>query len=223
MILILGGTSDTHKVVDSLKEPYIITVATDYGFSVFFRLYGERVKRIRFTEESLRGFIEKHGIDRIIDTTHPYAKEISRIARSVSSYMGIPYENRKRKLSVEFDYEGIFLAKDIEQAKEFLKNNCNRILFTIGSKPLDEFVDFKDRGYFRILPYSSSIDRCLKLGIEPKRIIAMQGPFSVKLNEALIDEFGIDCLVSKNSGKAGGLDSKIEAARRKNIRVVMLL
>ncbi|AEA34561.1 precorrin-6A reductase [Hippea maritima] len=223
MILVLGGTSDTHRVVDSLKDDFIITVATDYGFNVFYRLYGERVKQVKFSEKTLTDFIKRYRINRIVDTTHPYAKEISRIAKNVSAKIGIPYEDKKRDVSVELDYKRIFLAKNTEEAKRFFKKNCKSILFTIGSKLLDEFIEFKNNGYFRVLPFSDSIDRCFRLGIEPSRIIAMQGPFSSKLNKALLDEFDIDCLVSKNSGRAGGLDAKIEAAKRKGCYLVILL
>jgi precorrin-6x reductase len=50
----------------------------------------------------------------------------------------------------------------------------------------------------------------------------MQGPFSTALNCALIDTFNIDCIISKCSGKSGGFYEKLEAAKIKQIDLVLI-
>ena len=50
----------------------------------------------------------------------------------------------------------------------------------------------------------------------------MQGSFSRDLNRALFESFGADVIVTKDSGKIGGVDSKIEAAQDLKIPVVMI-
>ncbi|RMG66644.1 MAG: hypothetical protein D6710_12300, partial [Nitrospirae bacterium] len=62
------------------------------------------------------------------------------------------------------------------------------------------------------LPYEDSIRRCHASGIKRKNIIAMQGPFSQDLNRAIIRQFGIDCIVTKQSGKEGGFFEKLGAS-----------
>lgn len=58
--------------------------------------------------------------------------------------------------------------------------------------------------------------------ITGKHILALQGPFSTQLNEALIDQYDIRCLVTKKSGAAGGFIEKIAAAKNKNIPVYIV-
>jgi len=107
------------------------------------------------------------------------------------------------------------------KAKEF-----NRILLTIGSKNLDIFVqtieNWQDRLFARILPDTVFIERARNIGFLPANIIAMQGPFSEELNYVILKDFDIDVLVSKASGKMGGLETKIKAAFKLGIPVILI-
>ncbi len=70
-----------------------------------------------------------------------------------------------------------------------------------------------ERCYPRVLPMADSLDRCLKLGFPPRNIICMQGPFSKELNVALLRQYRIKTLVTKDTGGYGGFREKAEAAR----------
>ncbi|MCA1962245.1 MAG: precorrin-6A/cobalt-precorrin-6A reductase, partial [Desulfomonile sp.] len=50
-------------------------------------------------------------------------------------------------------------------------------------------------------------------GIEQKSVIIGRGPFSFEENVKVIHAFNIGVVVTKDSGKAGGMPAKIEAAR----------
>ena len=50
----------------------------------------------------------------------------------------------------------------------------------------------------------------------------MQGPFSQDLNGALYDQFGIQVMVTKDSGAAGGLEEKILPALAREIDVIVI-
>ena len=56
----------------------------------------------------------------------------------------------------------------------------------------------------------------------PKEIVALQGPFSEELNIALYRQYGADVVVTKNSGEIGGTDTKLTAARKLGLPVVMI-
>ena len=56
------------------------------------------------------------------------------------------------------------------------------------------------------------IETCRMLGFEGKNLIAMQGPFSKELNAAMLRQYDCRYLVTKDSGKAGGFEEKIQAA-----------
>ena len=50
----------------------------------------------------------------------------------------------------------------------------------------------------------------------------MLGPFDEELNTALINTYGADYLVTKNSGEGSGTKEKILAAKKAGIKVVMI-
>ncbi len=226
MILILGGTSDTHEIIKDLKNnDFIISVATEYGFSMFKRLYGaKRVLKTHFNSESLEKFLLQYGIDTVIDTTHPFAKNITAAAKTVCERLNIRYIDKKRAILPEnaVSYDKAVFFDEIEDVIDFLRINCRNILFTIGSNHLDKFLEFKDSGFFRILPFTESIEKCIALGIDSRRIIAIQGPFSANFNRSMIEEYGIDCMVTKNSSYKGGLIEKIESAKLSGIYIAIM-
>ena len=93
-------------------------------------------------------------------------------------------------------------------------------MLTTGSKELAVFCEdeeVKKRLVVRVLPGLESLELCKQNGLEGKQIIAMQGPFSKEMNLATIRQYHIDCLVTKESGKTGGEDTKILAAMEAGI------
>jgi cobalt-precorrin 5A hydrolase len=228
-ILLLGGTTEATEVARELAEEgkdFFISTATEYGRDLFAERFGSRVIRERFSEESLRRFIGEKGIETVIDCTHPYAKLITGLAKMVCEAEGIKYISGIRDLEqmVTIDYERIKTVASVEDgAKEILALGLKRPLFTTGSKDLGFINILKGRDLFvRVLPYEDSVRACLDAGVRRQHIIAMQGPFSAELNIALIMQYGIDCLVTKRTGRAGGFYEKIEAARECGIWVVVV-
>ncbi|MDW7669117.1 MAG: precorrin-6A/cobalt-precorrin-6A reductase, partial [Bacillota bacterium] len=104
------------------------------------------------------------------------------------------------------------------------KNNNGNVLLTIGSKNLKKFADEIDnnRLYLRILPFPKLIQEALDMGIELKKIIGIQGPFSKEVNKVLIKSYEIKYIVTKNSGVEGGIIEKIEAAEEMEIKSLIL-
>ena len=60
------------------------------------------------------------------------------------------------------------------------------------------------------------------LGFEGRRLIAMQGPFSFALNQAMMEQFHIRWLVTKDGGAAGGFDEKASAASAAGAQLVVI-
>lgn len=223
MILVLGGTSVTHGVASGLEADYIITVATDYGYREFAKRYGTRVIHTRFTEESLADFIKQYGITEIIDTTHPFALEITATAKNTATRLGVKYTDKIRRTEELTDSENLKTVSTYEEAAELLKNcGFKSILFTTGSNNIEKFADFAGTAYARVLPFEKSIEKCVQAGFDRSRIIAMQGPFSVEFNAALCREFKIDCMVTKNSGEGSGFQEKLEACLLLNIPLIAI-
>ena len=92
-----------------------------------------------------------------------------------------------------------------------------RIFLATGTKDLSTFLEHRlatERQWFvRVAPDPASLERALRLGIPRAHLCAMQGPFSREFNEALWRSWNIDCVVTKDSGEAGGFQAKADAAQ----------
>ena len=110
----------------------------------------------------------------------------------------------------------------ILNSKAYLKKN---ILLTTGSKNIPEYVnikDYKKRAYLKLLPDPCMLQNAIDAGFFPAHLIAMQGPFSTEINAALIRQFHIDVLVTKESGNSGGYNEKLMAAEQTGADVVVI-
>ena len=117
------------------------------------------------------------------------------------------------------------MAQDTEQAAHLLEEIEGNILLTTGSKELPAYRQvkgFAERFYPRVLPLANVVESCLALGIPAAHLIAMQGPFSQEMNLAMIRQWNISCLVTKESGKTGGVDQKLAAAKQAGISVLLI-
>lgn len=74
----------------------------------------------------------------------------------------------------------------------------------------------------RLLPTHEALEQAAACGIPPRQVLAMQGPFSADFNRALYAQWGISCLVTKESGEAGGLSDKVLPALSMGLTVVVI-
>ncbi|MBE5958614.1 MAG: precorrin-6Y C5,15-methyltransferase (decarboxylating) subunit CbiT [Lachnospiraceae bacterium] len=114
---------------------------------------------------------------------------------------------------------------DNAECEKTLKNTEGNILLTTGSKELSNYCitkSVKDRLTVRVIPSIESLKICTDLDIKGKQIIAMQGPFSMEMNLALINQYGIKVLVTKASGSTGGFEDKLDAAKLAGIKVFVI-
>ena len=73
-----------------------------------------------------------------------------------------------------------------------------------------------------MLPSHESLTACEAAGVPRSNILALQGPFSRELNEALIRQYKIKFLVTKDGGKAGGFSEKAAAAEAAGAQLVLI-
>ena len=70
--------------------------------------------------------------------------------------------------------------------------------------------------------YENARAACEAAGVPHGNIIALQGPFTRELNEALMRRFDIGYLVTKDGGAPGGFGEKAQAARNVGARLVVI-
>ena len=227
-ILIFAGTTEGRKLSECLSKADIlhtVCVATEYGEIVLTENACAHVHRGRMDVEEMSAFISDGQFSAVVDATHPYAQVVTENIRTAMKGMNIPYIRLKRETDDSYDYDKIRSFECNEDCAEALLQINGNILLTTGSKELSVYCGYeslKDRLYVRVLPGLESLSLCNENGIMGKHILALQGPFTVDMNEAMLRQYDISCLVTKKSGRAGGYIEKLEAAKRLDIPVYVV-
>ena len=106
------------------------------------------------------------------------------------------------------------------------KGRIVTVFVTTGSYQLESIVQSTFARYarlvVRILPEGRLVQKCHDMGISARDIVAMQGQFSKEINKALFKFYGADILLTRDSGSAGGTDTKISAALELGIVTVLV-
>jgi precorrin-3B C17-methyltransferase len=203
----------------------IVSTASDYGAELAsVALPGVEVRSGRPGVAARRSQLQQSGAVAIIDATHPFATEISSQLTQLSAELNVPYVRYERPVAVLPSFAQ--QAPDMPAAARMTIELGRRIFLATGIKDLDAFVtqsEAEHREWFlRITPDSGSLELALRAGIPRPHICAMQGPFSTDFNLALWSAWRVDCVVTKESGEAGGFHSKAEAADKLGIPFIVV-
>jgi len=226
-ILLLGGTSETAPLAEALAEQgFAVLVSTATAVPLNIGNHPRIRKRTGPLDEAqLIDLIETEDIRAILDATHPYAELIGPQARAVCRQMNLPYFRWLRPATLA-EETGITFADNHTAAAALAFSFGVPVLLTIGSKNLEPYVQESRKTGIpiiaRILDHPDSRAICQELGLSPEAVITGKGPFSVQENKSQIKKFGIGVLVTKDSGKAGGVPEKINAAESESCRVVVV-
>lgn len=226
-VLIFAGTTEGRTLSEYLSENRIehtVCVATEYGEEVLSASPYMTIHQGRMGVSEMEKLMQTGSFAAVVDATHPYAVEVTANIREASQEAKLPYLRLKRWLDTETE-GSVFYFHSNEECVDALEKTEGNILLTTGSKELATYCSrplVKDRLYVRILPGMESISICTELGIRGKQMIAMQGPFSTEMNEAILHQYEIACMVTKKSGRQGGYPEKLEAARRAGIPVYVI-
>lgn len=220
-IFVFGGTTEGRELSRRLAArgaAVTVCVATDYGAEEQGAHAGVTVLTGRKSAEEMAAMLR--GFDLCVDATHPYAVEASKNIRASCAASGVPY---RRLLRGKSEAPDAVTAGSAAEAAAYLAGTEGNILLTTGAKELPAFAALDpNRLYPRVLPSHEGISACEAAGIPHRNIIAMQGPFSRELNAALIRQYKIAHVVTKDGGAAGGFSEKAEAARETGAALLVL-
>ncbi|MBW5447612.1 precorrin-6A reductase [Cohnella sp. CFH 77786] len=229
MILMLCGTSDARELALRIREAgheVLATVVTDNAARSLEEA-GIAVRVGRLTAPEMAELIRGRRMEAVVDASHPFAEEAHRNAMAAAKEAGVPYIRYERE-NVSFEGQGsVIYVDDYAQAAEAAAAKRGVIMLTTGSKTLQIFAEKllplpDTRLVARMLPRKDNMEKCEELGIEQKNIVAMQGPFSKELNKALYSQFGVTLMITKESGKVGAVDEKLEAAMEMGIETIVI-
>ena len=250
-IVIFAGTTEGRRLSEILADAGIahtVCVATEYGEIVMREqtdaeaagIKGQplvSLHRGRMDRQQMEEFLRNEGYEIVVDATHPYARVVTENIRDAVKtlrameretqfpiYLRLEREISETPEAEDPDVSIRYFESNADCAK-VLENTEGNILLTTGSKELATYCAsgrLHDRLYVRILPSRESLELCMEQGIKGRQILALQGPFSTEMNAAILKQYDIRHMVTKNSGRTGGYQEKLEAAKILGIPVYVI-
>lgn len=227
-IVIFGGTSEGRllaKYCDENFIPAIVCVATEYGTELLEEYKNISVSEGRKDEEAMKKLFLDNNVEKVYDATHPYAKIVSENIIKVCNELELEYvrilrDSKVLDKTLEKYYKEF---ENIEEVVDYLKDKNEKVLIATGSKELYKYKDLEVKNlYPRVLANMIGIKACEDIGIPSANIIAMQGPFDIDTNVALLKKYACKYLITKESGDIGGFSEKIEACKKVDAKALVI-
>lgn len=226
-VLIMGGTTEGRQIAEGARAlgcEILVSTATKSG-EIWAGDFGP-VRSGRLDSEGLNKLIREKGIKVVIDATHPFAGEVSRITRETCDGLGLPYLRMERPPS-RTAATGAVSASSVEEAAALVVEPGRRVFLATGVQTLALFVraarekDFDTRFFARVLPTVDSITEAVRW-LPPSNIVAAVGPFDRHFNSWCWRTFTVDTIVTKDSGADMGVEEKVETALEMGLRAVVV-
>jgi len=211
MILVFGGTTEGRKAVEVLEEggsPYYYSTKT--GEQDLTLHHGQRIDGA-LDAEAMQNFCREHDIRLMVDAAHPFAVQLHQTIAEVSDTLKIP----------AIRYERIFPERDASlewlDSYEQVPHDIKTLLATTGVQSISKLKPLEAAGvkvYYRILNRESSIALAQKQGARMEQLCYFEDPKNVPVEA--------DAILLKESGLSGGFQEKVDAAKAKGMRILVL-
>lgn len=231
-IMIFAGTTEGRRLSEWLCENgilHIVSVATAYGEQVLSAHPCAKVHQGRMDASAMKEFFLQEQVEVVVDATHPYAQEVTENIKQAVTGTAVNYMRLVREIQGTENQKAIkgkvIYVPTHETCEQELLRTQGNILLTTGSKDLAKYCiheEVKKRLVVRVLPGQESLALCEEQRLAGKQVVAMQGPFSEEMNLAIIHQYNIGCMVTKQSGKNGGFEEKLSAAEKAGIPVYVI-
>ncbi len=211
MILVFGGTTEGRKAVEVLEEagkPYFYSTKT--GEQDITLHYGIRTDGA-MNRMDMQRFCVDYSIRLIVDAAHPFASTLHQTIGEVASFLHIPIVR----------YERIYPPRDadITWIDEYTQvpTDIHILLATTGVQSIEKLKWLEDEGvkvFYRILNRESSIKLGHQQGANDNQLCFYENGNTIDIDA--------DAILLKESGLSGGFTEKVEAARKKGMRIIAL-
>ena len=218
-ILILGGTREAAELAKEL-------VATHPEARVVTSLAGRTKEPAPLAGEVRTGgfggveglvrYLRETGVTRLIDATHPFARQISANAVEASRVSGVPLEIRTRKPWTRQPGDTWIEVDTLEAARDTIPRGA-RVLLALGSQHIGLFAS-RDDVHFVV----RMIDRPeTPLDLPDHALVLGRPGDTAAVETMLLIAHAVTHIVCRNSGGTAAY-AKIEAARGLGLPVIMV-
>ena len=216
MILVFGGTTEGRNAAQVLEEaatPYFYSTKT--GEQNISLHHGQRIDGA-MDAEAMLSFCIQHEIRLIVNAAHPFATQLHKTIAETAASIRIPV----------IRYERIYPPRDpditwIDDYKDIPADSLQglTLLATTGVQSISKLKWLETAGVkviYRILNRESSIRLAHQQGASDSQIVYYEG--SHPLNQGT----DADAILLKESGLSGGFVEKVEGAKAKGMRIIVL-
>jgi precorrin-6A/cobalt-precorrin-6A reductase len=220
-LLILGGTGEAAALARAALARFGESLAVTTALAGRTERPGPIPGAVRIGgfggPAGLAAYLGEHGIDRLIDATHPFAAAISRSARLAGERTGVPRLLLLRPQWRRHPLDRWIEVDDMAAAAAVVGRIGRRAWLTVGPGEVAAFAG------------ATGVRFLVRLVDPPRRplplrfceVIVGRGPFTLAEERHRIERHAIDVLVCKASGGAA-TEAKLVAARELGLPVVMV-
>jgi cobalt-precorrin-5B (C1)-methyltransferase len=209
MILVFGGTTEGRSAAEVLEEAgSLYYYSTKMGEQELTLHHGVRIDGA-MDAEAMKAFCCNHQIRLIVDAAHPFASMLHQTIGKVASDMRIPV----------IRYDRIYPQRDpdITWIGDYLEvpTDIHTLLATTGVQSISKLKWLEKLGVkviYRILRRESSLLMAYEQGATDEQLCYFEDGLLPKA----------DAILLKESGLSGGFVEKVEAAREKGMRIIVL-
>ena len=209
MILVFGGTTEGRSAAEVLEEAgSLYYYSTKMGEQELTLHHGVRIDGA-MDAEAMKAFCCNHQIRLIVDAAHPFASMLHQTIGKVASDMRIPV----------IRYDRIYPQRDpdITWIGDYLEvpTDIHTLLATTGVQSISKLKWLEELGVkviYRILRRESSLLMAYEQGATDEQLCYFEDGLLPKA----------DAILLKESGLSGGFVEKVEAAREKGMRIIVL-
>ena len=209
MILVFGGTTEGRKAAEVLEKagtPYFYSTKT--GEQEVTLHHGTFISGA-MKQETMLSFCREHEIRLVVDAAHPFATQLHETITRVCSDLQLPI----------IRYERIYPQRDagiiwIDDYPE-VPTDIQSLLATTGVQSIGKLKRLESEGVkviYRILNRESSIQLAHQQGATDEQLCFYE-------DNTMPDA---EAILLKESGLSGGFSEKVEAAKKKGMRIIAL-
>ena len=219
MILVLGGTTEGRSAVQVLEES---------GATYYYSTRGEAqdvplVHGLRVTgamdQEAIVDFCRQHDIRLLVDAAHPFAVQVHRNMLLAARRLHLPVVRYERQYPPHTDC--FTWCDDYDDAVSKLrKAGITRLLALTGVQTIGRLRDYwtQNECWFRILNRDDSHAIAARQGFPADHLVYYEENTTAELLRTVSPQ----AILTKESGRSGGFDEKVGAARQAGVQVFVV-
>jgi precorrin-6A/cobalt-precorrin-6A reductase len=213
-VLLLGGTGEA-RALAAILHPGVELISSLAGRVPDPALPVGPVRIGGFGGvDGLRHWLRREAVDAVVDATHPFAAVITTHAAQACGELRIPHLVLARPPWDPGD--AIVVGSDVNAAEAVAQNAFSRVFLTTGRSGIGAFA--ASAAWFLIRVVTAPDGALLPAH---HQLMLSRGPYRYDEECALLREYRIDVVVTKNSG--GEMTrAKLDAAAALDVPVVMV-